>query len=356
MKSTFLSILFLAGLLHAQSPSPRVIPFQAQVTDQDGALIEDGQYSVIFSLYDQAVGGTPVWSERHTQIGVTQGALNVFLGSIEALGSVNFSQAKYLGITVDVDNVASSVEPEMVPRSVIIPAFHAKTAENSTKLAGNDWSAILVGGSNDPQTESISGQKLENEGITKSKLASGSVGTEEVEDGSIKIEDINSVSLGKIVPVGVILPFGGPKNQIPDGWLYCDGRGFDRTTYPLLYDVIGQTWGGDATIELFHLPDLRGEFLRGSSDGTSRDPDRSSRVSRFAGGNTGDNVGTYQGHMFQAHTHTYDRRNSSVDDAAGSNSRTIQTSGPIVVDNTSAAGGDETRPRNATIYYIIKAF
>lgn len=58
--------------------SPLYIPFQGQVTNQAGVLSADGQYSVIFNLYDQAVGGQPVWSERHVKIGVARGMINVF--------------------------------------------------------------------------------------------------------------------------------------------------------------------------------------------------------------------------------------------------------------------------------------
>lgn len=44
------------------------------------------------------------------------------------------------------------------------------------------------------------------------------------------------------------------------------------------------------------MPDLRGQFLRGTSHGTSRDPNAASRYAPMGGGNTGDNVGSAQGY------------------------------------------------------------
>jgi hypothetical protein len=157
--------------------SPTYIPFQGQVTNQTGTIVADGQYSIIFNLYDQAVGGQPVWSERHVKIGVTRGMVNVFLGSISPLTSVDFSQTKYLGITVDTDNLATTADPEMVPRSLIMPAFFSK---NTSKMLGYDWSSLFQDGSSQP-TNNIAGGSLKpslfgNNSIDASKLINGSVG------------------------------------------------------------------------------------------------------------------------------------------------------------------------------------
>jgi hypothetical protein len=167
--------LLSSFILHPSSfaaEAPLYIPFQGQVTDQNRNLVADGQYSVIFNLYDQAVGGQPVWSERHTKIGVTRGMINVFLGSISTLANVDFSQTKYLGITVDADNLATTADPEMVPRSLIIPSFHSM---NSNKLAGYDWSPLLADGSNNPLTGFLRGDKIKVGTISADRLDASAV-------------------------------------------------------------------------------------------------------------------------------------------------------------------------------------
>jgi len=116
--------------------SPLLIPFQGRLTDQQGVEYSGGQYTLTFRLYDQAVGGTPIWTETHNNVGTINGMVNVFLGSITSLSNVNFAVQKHLGITIDVDGNPNTADPEMVPRQMIIPTFSAK---NSEKLDSYDW-------------------------------------------------------------------------------------------------------------------------------------------------------------------------------------------------------------------------
>ena len=95
---------------------------------------------------------------------------------------------------------------------------------------------------------------------------------------------------------GMIAPFAGPADKIPAGWLLCDGRAVSRSEYVNLYKAIGICWGNGNGSTTFNLPDLRGMFLRGVSGDSGNDPDASSRTMLTNnGGNTGNNVGSYQG-------------------------------------------------------------
>lgn len=69
------------------------------------------------------------------------------------------------------------------------------------------------------------------------------------------------------IPIGTILPFAG--NNIPYGYLLCDGSEVERAKYNDLYDVIGTLYNGTATIlgvNTFRLPDLRGRFTLGKDN------------------------------------------------------------------------------------------
>jgi len=57
------------------------------------------------------------------------------------------------------------------------------------------------------------------------------------------------------------------------GWLKCDGRGLDTTSYNLLFQVIGYSFGGSGAS--FNLPDAQGRAL--GSVGTVVDVDERSR-------------------------------------------------------------------------------
>jgi microcystin-dependent protein len=59
-----------------------------------------------------------------------------------------------------------------------------------------------------------------------------------------------------VTPAGVIAAFAG--STAPTGWLLCDGREYDRRTYPELARVFGNGFK-------FRVPDLRGRFVLGAS-------------------------------------------------------------------------------------------
>ena len=83
-------------------------------------------------------------------------------------------------------------------------------------------------------------------------------------------------------PIGTIIAWPGPVSTIPYGWKLCNGDQVLKSENPELFTVLQDYWrvaviGQDP---LFHLPDLRGMFLRGvtmaRSDAYS-DPDVSQR-------------------------------------------------------------------------------
>jgi microcystin-dependent protein len=173
------------------------------------------------------------------------------------------------------------------------------------------------------------------------------------------------------VPVGTVLTFAG--TTAPAGYLLADGSAVSRTTYAALFAAIGTAWGSGDGASTFHLPDLRGRFLRGVDGGAGVDPDAATRTENAPGGNTGDTVGSVQGDATALpnsafttddpgnHTHTNQVASSTAtgttypyratgnagvtwtSDAAGAHSHIV------------TAGGDgETRPSNAGVHYIIR--
>lgn len=182
---------------------------------------------------------------------------------------------------------------------------------------------------------------------------------------------------GFLVPVGTVFAYSGRK--IPDGWLLCDGRVVSRTDYPDLYNEIDTSWGTGSGVGTFNLPDFRGLFLRGVDDSptegtTNNDQDKNSRYALKPGGNTGNNVGSAQTDTIKAHNH-----NSITDPLSGKTLYgAFTTIAPVntsygnanlqpfngggsafylhTLTNSALAnqGGNETRPKNAAVYFIVK--
>lgn len=186
------------------------------------------------------------------------------------------------------------------------------------------------------------------------------------------------VTGGGIVPSGSVMAFAG--TSAPTGYLNCDGSAVSRTTYSDLFAAIGITHGQGDNSTTFNLPDYRGRFLRGIDNGAGNDPDTSSRTMMATGGNTGDNIGSVQGHAFQTHNHAttenahshgapsgftnflYGGSNGSGGGTGtvGFSSLTGTAKTNLTINNAAASGGksqstaNETRPVNAYVNFIIK--
>lgn len=186
-------------------------------------------------------------------------------------------------------------------------------------------------------------------------------------------------------PIGTVIAYAGTFTpnleswEKSTGWMLCNGRVLDRTqtAYKPLFDAIGSSWGGDGANK-FNVPDLEGYFLRGVDNKSGRDKNAAQRTAIKPGGHSGDDVGTIEPYATAKpetdfitdttgkHSHQdptwngvsgtayelatlyraaggYDYIPSQPTSEAGEHNHKI------------ASGGDkETRPINASVYWIIR--
>jgi microcystin-dependent protein len=166
------------------------------------------------------------------------------------------------------------------------------------------------------------------------------------------------------IPPGVIQAYGG--TSAPSGFLMCDGSTVSRTTYSNLFTAISTAFGNGDGSTTFNVPDFRGRFLRGVDGSASNDPDHGTSANdgvdgnRYAinGGNAGNQVGSIQADQFKQHVHKV--VSTAATPVAGATGNA-----PIRGSNTGDSfqstdvgstppGGDETRPVNVYVNYIIK--
>lgn len=160
------------------------------------------------------------------------------------------------------------------------------------------------------------------------------------------------LSLQAILPPGTVFTYAG--SSAPTGYLSCDGSAVSRTTYAALFSSIGIAHGSGDGSTTFNLPDYRGRFLRGVTGASANDPDASTRTAMNTGGNTANTVGSVQGHVFAAHTHR-----TTTNQNNGASPYLLQGGSLFGSDvgqtpATTSTGGNETRPLNAYVNYIIK--
>ena len=65
-----------------------------------------------------------------------------------------------------------------------------------------------------------------------------------------------------LVPSGSLIQYAG--SSAPNGWMLCHGQSLNISSYPSLFSVLSNTYGGDGIIT-FVIPDLRGRVTVGSN-------------------------------------------------------------------------------------------
>jgi microcystin-dependent protein len=179
-------------------------------------------------------------------------------------------------------------------------------------------------------------------------------------------------SLNKLIsdsaPVGTVLGFLGPKPEnLPEEWRLCDGSMVSKNEYPNLFKVLDIE-----NEEIYQLPDMSGQFLRGINVKADIDPDGRRRP-----GNIQEEFFKKHSHPafsssstnISNHSHNLDGWATMGDAHGGGNNHVLRTgyggttttSGASVLNaststttNIGEIGGNETRPKNIAVFWIIK--
>lgn len=171
-----------------------------------------------------------------------------------------------------------------------------------------------------------------------------------IQDTEIRYDLANDVWIlitAVVNPSGMVAAFAF--DSPPTGWFECDGAAISRTAFASLFTAIGLRFGIGNGSTTFNLPDLRGEFIRGFDNGAGNDPDAGSRTDS-GDGTTGDNVGTKQVDEFKSHVHV----DSLYQVQGEAGLQGVDTNNDAHNIDTTATGGNETRPRNVYMMYCIK--
>lgn len=182
------------------------------------------------------------------------------------------------------------------------------------------------------------------------------------------------------VPVGAI--FCMPETAVPSGYVECNGQPLDKTqsANTALFNLIQYKYGGSGNS--FNVPDLRGQFVRGVNTSNS-------------GTDSNRGIGSTQGSQNQSHNHSYGNNGITVSGAnhnhsirkinlqpsianvaitlgsgqsyqigyatnnSGNTNQAVLNSGNLSMSGSvgitiNNAGGNESRPTNIALMYIIK--
>lgn len=95
-----------------------------------------------------------------------------------------------------------------------------------------------------------------------------------------------------------------PTDDIPAGWLRCDGKAYSRTTYARLFGKIGTIYGEGDGSTTFNVPNLYNYFIRGW--------DGSSEFNTIQQDQVGKHTHAYSGITEEENEHTHTRGDMNI--------------------------------------------
>ncbi len=303
----------------------------------EGGLIARGKNSsnTGFAFKAQETGGSDLFTVRNDgNVGIRNSTpaydLSIFNGGTYSSMQMRNGTSAGLGFVIGQNNTnVSLLNYENTPM------YFGTNGANRMMIDATG--SVAIGGVSPAAKLDITGNV---------KIADGTQGT-----GKILTSDANGLATWQmIVPPGAVMAFAGASTNIPSGWVICDGSQVSRTGATAnLFAAIGTAWGiGDGSTT-FNLPDMRGNFLRGVDQTANNDPDKGLRLATN-GGNSGNNVGSKQDDQLESHNHTVSNLGNTVSGALLGTSMYV----PGGSTTTSSTGGNETRPKNVYVFYIIK--
>jgi hypothetical protein len=186
-----------------QAQVPRTISYQGILADNLGNYVPDGNHTLQLSLYEQATGGSSVYTETQS-VPVVRGVFNAIIGSVTLLPmTLSFDRAYFLGVSVD---GGAELAPR-TPLTAVPYAMRAAVATVAEGLAPNATGVVTsVNGANGTVQLVGGGTTSINRSgstITISSSGSGGVGMQGLQntDGSIDITNpsgpVGTVSVAK---------------------------------------------------------------------------------------------------------------------------------------------------------------
>jgi len=153
--------------------------------------------------------------------------------------------------------------------------------------------------------------------------------------------DNNFKNVSMQMPIGGVIDYHMPSDQIPSTFVECDGAELDSTVYTELFGVIGTTYNsGDEGANGFRVPDTRGYFIR-HLGGVDPDSERT--------------LTSVQSDLFSEHNHKSLKAEGGGGLSGSSFNYLTNGGGDSSGKDIASTGGEETRPINMPVIRIMKA-
>jgi microcystin-dependent protein len=221
MKKTMVLVaaLVLAATLAA---APAQFSYQGVLKGANNAPLT-GTQRIELRLYDVASGGTALWGRQYAVQTDTNGLFNVEVSDntgsdLSGVQYTSLDQALAKTDTIFIGLKVGSTSGEITPRQKMLPVPFAAVAANFSRANGN----FTVAGQLTAQSATFSGSLTASLMTVKRSVSAESLSTKDATvTGNLTVS--GTITGYGTVPVGGIIMWSGSRNNIPAGWVLCDG-------------------------------------------------------------------------------------------------------------------------------------
>ncbi|MBI4032277.1 hypothetical protein HY374_01060 [Candidatus Berkelbacteria bacterium] len=182
VQRTFWRGLFLTAVFAAvfvvptgiwAAPAP-VFQYQAQVNRSSGGAVSNGTYTIVFSIYDVASGGTALWSETHS-VAIDDSLAAATLGTLSPI-TIDFNGSEYyLGVKIGSDSELSPRKrlgaAPLAANSKLLDGRSVGTSANNIPALDANQDLVLP-------AQSIQGSAITNGAIEANKLSVAAINSD----------------------------------------------------------------------------------------------------------------------------------------------------------------------------------
>lgn len=220
----------------------------------DSGAHAEGSHSVASGVCSHAEGGA---TEARGAYSHSQGTGTTALGEASFAGGNSSTAAA-------INSMAMGEESTTLGRASAAIGYHA-AANGYGQFSCGSYNSDTVGWS--PIDDVKGALFIVGNGTSETNRSNAFVVNS---DGSILInptpgQGAMEILQDLLLPTGIICVNGRTEvNDIPSGWLRCNGAAVSRTQYARLFSAIGTGWGAGDGSTTFNVPNLNGRFVYGS--------------------------------------------------------------------------------------------